>query len=1084
VTLSITREYRTPDPAMVFVAHDCVPGRVRLRAAALKSRPVLGPLVEAALQARPGVSQVRVNPLTGSVLVRFDAERVTTEQLRRWIDRSLNGAGGRRERANRGGQGQLLPSSVPPSPRPPVAPSPLEAVHHWASRSVEEAYRELASSSTGLAPGIALQRRATDGPNQLPEVKPRSSVQILRDQLVSLPTLMLVVAVGLSVATGGLVDAAVIASVLVLNGAIGFGTEQYAEGTIRALQRLASRRAAVLREGQPLDIPSQEVVVGDVVRLRQGDLVPADGRVVEANALTADEALLTGESVPVPKVTHSLPAPASIGECHNLVFLGTAVATGRGCALVTATGQNTQVGQITALVGQERAPRTRMQQGLDDLARRLGLGTLAVCGGLFAFGLGFGLPALEMLQTAVALAISAVPEGLPAVATCALAIGMARMLKRQVVIRKLPAVEALGGVTVLCVDKTGTLTLNQMQLVEVHVDGRLQPFRPAETWAVGRLPIATPAPMSGMEETQRRLLEVGALCNEADLEISTTGPHKDDRTGLRIRGSATEGALLLAAQNGGIDTAVLRAAYPLIDIRHREMGSPMMLSLHEQPAAGGRELDEAGRAKPGGRSRATRLCAKGASETVLALCTHVLIDEQRVRLTPALRRQILAANEEMAARGLRVLGFAERQELGARGRGSARPSQHADRPEGTPAVTPAPLPLTPEAGGLTWLGMSGMEDPLRPEAAASIDRCRAAGIRTVILTGDQPATARAVARALGIGQESHEEVAEASALLGLSPPQIQETAARTHVYARVSPEDKLRIVRALQANGEVVAMTGDGVNDGPAMKAADVSIAMGGQGTEIAREIADMVLLEDDFNQLMHAIEQGRALSTNIVRALRFLIASNLSEVIGVGAALVTRTPIPLSAFQMLWMNLISDVFPALALTLDPPAAHAMRQPPRPPDEPLISAGERRIIGQDALLLAASTFALHRWARWRHGGEELPARTMAFTASCLAEIFYALACGSPLVRREDRPRLSPNGPLLATVVGTAALQISMLHFPALRRLLQLTPLEPRDWLGVLAGAVLPATLVATRQHLLPSVRPQPPMPTTDRGRRS
>jgi P-type Ca2+ transporter type 2C len=1089
------------EPVDLFVAHNRVPGRLRLRAAALKRQPELGSRLERALHARSGVHGVQINPISGSILVRFDLQRVTTERLLQWTAQSLRDLVPSIDGAPPPGSRGAAAEPTDPLPRPPLPssarrrgrpgqtakaspdrPAPaLAAAQHWAAQSVSEVFNEVGSSPAGLAPAAAARRRARDGANRLPELDRRSSAQILKDQLISVPTLMLVGAVGLSVATGGLVDAAVIAAVLALNGTIGFGTERYAESAIRALQRLGSPRATVLRDGHTQNIPGADVVVGDVARLRPGDVVPADARVIESHALAVEEAPLTGESVPVAKIAEPIPPPSSIADCRNLVFMGTAVATGHGRALVTATGPKTQIGRINALVGGEVAPRTRMQEGLDDLARRLGVGTFAVCGGMFGLGLALGLPALGMLQTAVALAISAVPEGLPAVATTALAIGMARMLRRQVVIRKLPAVEALGGVTVLCVDKTGTLTLNRMQVIEVRVDGQSRPFHPAQEWQIGRVPPATPPPLPGMPETLRRLLEVGALCNEADLEIGSKG--------LRIRGSSTEGALLLAAQNAGIDTAALREANSLLDIRHRETGNPMMATLHET---------ESGR---------FRLCVKGAPGTVLGVCSHGLIEGRRVRLTAPLRRQILTANEDMAARGLRVLGFAEAEraagELAVGRRLSAvgevedslgRTDSRQPTADGLPTdglPTDGRQPMADGLVDLTWLGLTGMEDPLRPGVAESIARCRQAGIRTVILTGDHPATAAAVARALDISTDSDEHVAEASALIGLPPAQLREMVARIDVYARVSPEDKLRIVRALQANGEVVAMTGDGINDGPAMKAADVGIAMGGQGTEVAKEIADMVLLEDDFDQMAAAIEQGRTIYGNIRRALRYLVASNLSEVVLVGAALLTRMPIPFTALQMLWMNLISDVFPALALTLEPPPPEIMHQLPRPPEEPLIPREEWRGVMRDSLALATSTMVAYRSATRRHG-VGLTAQTVAFTTGALGEILYALACGSPLGRAADtgsagqppgappaRSLFRPPGLLLPTVAATAALQVMTLFAPPLRGLLQLTPLDRTDWLTVLAGALLPV-LLATRQRHVPALPAPGPSSATAR----
>jgi Ca2+-transporting ATPase len=1017
------------------VVHDRVPGRLRLRAASLRQCVALGARVEEELQRHSSVRDVVVNPITGSILVTYDVRRTTPNQIVRWCERLLDlpaptltlrqrsgdGTNGRQPKDEVGPKDLIrparhrLPSRSRSSKPPGLASSrqpPIETARRWAQRSVGEALLELGSSPAGLRPEEAARRRSRDGANRLPEMDRRSSVQMLKDQLVSVPTLMLVAATGLSLVTGGLADAVVITAVLALNGVIGLSTERYAEGAIRALQRLGSPRATVLRDGHTRDIPGADVVVGDVVRLRPGDLVPADGRVIESHALTVDEAPLTGESIPVPKVRDAIQAPPSLADCRNQVFMGTAVATGHGRAVVAATGARTQLGLITALVGGEVAPRTRLQEGLDELAKQLGLSTVGVSAGVFGMGVASGLPALGMLQTAIALAISAVPEGLPAVATTALAIGMARMLRRQVVIRKLGAVEALGGVTVLCVDKTGTLTLNRMEVVEVRVDGQTMPFQPRAEWAIGRVPTATPPPLPGLSPTLRRLLEVGVLCNEADLEIGAQG--------LRIRGSSTEGALLLAAQNAGIDTDALRDLSSLIDIRHRETGNPVMMTLHEI-----------------GPDR-FRLCAKGAPETVLGLCKQVLVEGRLLRLTAAVRRQILEANDDMAARGLRVLGYAEADRDTPRLNGSSEPE-------------------------LTWLGLTGMEDPLRPGVAESIARCRDAGIRTIILTGDHPATAAAVGRALGIAHEVDGHVAEASALIGLPPPELRETVARVDIYARVSPEDKLRIVRALQANGEVVAMTGDGVNDSPAMKAADVGIAMGKQGTEVAKEIADMVLLEDDFDQMSVAIEQGRAIYGNIRRSLRYLVASNLSEVIAVAVALLTRMPVPFSALQMLWMNLISDVFPALALTLEPPPADVMQQPPRPPDEPLIPAADWRVMSRDAVTLGASTLAVYRSAIRRHG-TGAAAQTVAFTAAALGEILYALACGSPMVRSADQRLPRPNMTLLITVGLTAAIQAAVFLFPLSRRLLGLTLIDRRDWLTVAAGAGLPVLLATQRRR--------------------
>jgi Ca2+-transporting ATPase len=891
------------------VAHDRVPGRLRLRLPALRKRPALGPILVAALRERPGLRDAQANGVTGSLLVTFDPRGVAAAQVVAWVEEALAGRSHARALV-----------TLPPASEP------------------EE----------GLTAVEVERQRGWTGRNILPEIAPRSAWGIARDQLVSLPNLMLVGAAGLSLATGGVLDAAVIAAVLVLNGSIGFGTERYAERAVRSLQRLGAPRARVIRDGRVVQIPAEEVVVGDQVLLRAGDRVPADGRAIEAFGLTVDEATLTGESVPVAKEP----------EHDADVLMGATVVSGRGRALVTAIGPATRMGRIAALVRSEAAPRTPLQRGLDAMARTLGGVVLATCAGLCGAGILLGRPLWGMVETTVALAISAVPEGLPAVATTALAAGMARMLGHRVAIRTLAAVEALGSVTVLCVDKTGTLTQNRMRVAAFAADGE-----PAS-------PLASP--------TVRRLLEVGALCSEAE------------PNGRGFHGSATETALLAAASAAGIEVASLRRAYPLLDVRHRANGNPLMATSH---------------VAPGSRRR---LCVKGAPEVVLDACATLQMADNRLPLTGTLRQQILADAEAMAARGLRVLGFAE-------------------------AWTPVRRLRDDSVGdvALVWLGLAGMEDPVRPEVGAAIARCREAGIRPVILTGDHPVTAAAVAQRL--------EIAESD------------------VYARVTPEEKLRIVRDLQAKGEVVAMTGDGVNDGPALKAADVGVAMGERGTETAREIADIVLLRDDFEALVAAVEQGRAIRRNIGRALRFLLASNLAEVISVGASLLLRAPIPMTAVQMLWMNLISDVFPAVALALEPPRANELTQPPRAPGAPLLSRSDWRAVTRDSAALAAGTLGVYHLAA-RRLGPGLQAQTAAFSASCLAEIIYALTCGSPLVRRGGSTR--PDGPLLGVVAGTAALQAGTLLSPPLRRLLHLAPLGRGGWQILLAGAVLPAALSA------------------------
>lgn len=998
----------------IQVIHAAVPGRVRLHVPALKRKPRTAERLRAALAILPGVASVEVSTVTANLLVEYDPAHCGLRNLGDCIRACLGPSTGRATET---------PSPSDPRPAPTAAATPSgrpRELYLWASEApVEAVLRRLGVPGLdGLLSAEVERRSAKARARAFPPVGRRRWADILREQFVSVPTLMLGAAMLVSYFTASRVDALVIGAVLALNGAIGAYTERYAESAIEALRKLGHPQAHVVRGGKRLTTAAENLVEGDILRLRAGDLVPADARVIEGTLLV-DEAMLTGESEPVHKQSEALArpeAPRHVWELGNLLFQGTAVLDGRARAVVLATGRDTELGRIQSLVSGAVPPRTQLQEQLDGLGKSLGIGATGFCGGLFGIGLARGQSLLHNLQTAVSLAVSAVPEGLPAVATTALAAGMKRMLGQKVIIRKLPAVEALGSVTVLCVDKTGTLTHNRMTASRYWHEGRQIHYRNGGEPGRGCFKLEGKPLAPQAHPALDAMLRVGALCNEAKL--------RRERGGLHISGSATEGALLLAAQAGGYPYKELRRRYPQALIHRRNEHHLRMASVHEDPAGG------------------LFVAVKGSPEAVLELCTaRMLPDGTRAPLTPRDREWCRQANREMSEDGLRVLGFAC-----GRKPGDSLHNGHLEE--------------------LTWLGLVGLEDPIRSGVAESIRRCRQAGVRTVILTGDQRGTALAVARALEL-DNGYGQVMEAPDLEGMTPEEVARTVEQTAVYARVSPEDKLRIVQALQAAGHVVAMTGDGINDGPALKAADIGIAMGEGSSDVARELADVVLTRNDFEGLVTAVEQGRVIFANIRRTLRYLVASNISELLLAGVTLLARIPFPFQPIQILWLNLVSDVFPALALVLEPSDRDVMRDSPRKPGTPLLGRADWGRLGADAAVIGSSTLCAYLWAARRYGFGPL-ATAVAFTAMTVGEAFYALSCGG----RSAEPGRGSHGALAGSTVGVVGLQLAVNHWEPLRRLLHGAALGRADYLVALTAAALPAAWAAARKHILSDREPR------------
>ena len=803
-------------------------------------------------------------------------------------------------------------------------------------------------------------------------------------------------AAGLSIFTGGLADAVLIAGVVVINAFIGYKTESESEKTIRSLQTLVRPAALVLREGRLREIPSEEVTPGDLLVLRPGTYVAADARLVEANHLSVDESALTGESLPVIKDTRPLKKEhIPLGDRINLVFMGTLVTGGEGLAVVVATGIYTEIGLIQSLIGEAASPETPLERQLGQLGNQLVLLCGGVCGVVFVMGFMWGFGWLELLRTSICLAAAAVPEGLPTTATTTLALGIRDMRKHHVLIRHLNAVETLGSVQTVCLDKTGTITRNQMSVLQIFTGMRT--IKVADGRFLG--PAGTIPPFASEELEQ--LLKVSVLCNE--IEIYQEGGD------YVLRGTPTEAALVHLAILVGLDVTDLRRRYPLLKVNHRSENRLFMGTLHEDPPAG-------------------RLFAiKGNPLEVMALCSWHLQDGRKLPLTDEDRQRLEAENEEMAGDALRVLGLA-----------------YALGPDESVA----------ENDNLIWLGMVGMADPIRPGVGEAIRAFHRAGIETVMITGDQSPTAYAIGQELDLSQGGPLEILDATHLAEIEPEVLRALVKRAQVFARVSPSHKLGIVQALQGAGKVVAMTGDGINDGPALKAADVGIAMGRTGTDIAREVADVVLEQDNLDTLIIAIRDGRTIYINIRKSVHFFLATNLSEIMLTFVAMAVGLGSPLTAAQLLWINLISDIFPGLALAMEAPEPDILERPPRDPARPIFTGGDYKRMAFESGAITTGALGAYGYGLMRYGlGAQTS--TLAFHSLTTGQLLHAISCRSDTHGIFSPGKLPPNRYLTMALGGSLAVQFLTVAVPGLRSLLGLAPVGLLDGLVISGSALLP-----------------------------
>ncbi len=889
------------------------------------------------------------------------------------------------------------PASGWQAPKPDHEMTPSEAPPHrqWHALSVAEALAALGSGETGLSEAQAARRRQRWGPNESPAPTIDPWWCILGRQLRSIVMLLLAVAALAAAAFGERAESAAIGVVLLINLAIGFVIELRARFAMEALQRLEVPRATVVRGGREQSVAARDLVVGDVVLLTAGDAVPADARLLERSELQTVEAMLTGESLPVVKSPRPVAGDTVLAERTSMVYRATLIASGTGRAVVVATGGATELGQVSDLLSSIRREPTPLERQLNVLGRRMVWATLAVAMTVVAVGIARGLDLWLMVETGLALAIAAVPEGLPVVTTITLALGVQRMARRNALIRRLPTVETLGSATVVCTDKTGTLTSGRMAVTTMWIGERELEVRPGESFFAAGEPVE-PSAVPGLLP----LLTTAALANRAVLAPAGGG-----------EGDPTEVALLEAARLAGIERGSLRQE----EVGEVPFSSERMLMATFQRSADGSVVAH----------------VKGAPRRLVELSSSWVGGEGRVEpLDDEGRQRLLEANRRLARRGLRVLAVASRR------------------------LGPNDKPAAAALDELTFSGFIGLLDPPSPGVAETVKLLRDAGVRSVMLTGDQALTAEAVGRSLGI-LRAEERILDGHKLQGVDKDDVGSLLRGVGGLSRVSPKNKLHVVRAFQAAGEVVAMLGDGVNDAPALRRADIGVAMGGRGTDVAREAADIVLADDRFGTVAAAVHEGRVVFDNIRRFIFYLFSCNLSEILLLFIAGIAGLPLPLLPLQLLWLNLVTDVFPALALAVEPAAPGVMSRPPRPPDEGILTgAFLARISGYGGLLTGLS---LAVFIPVLAAGGEPRARTAVFATlafSQLIHLFNARSDGRPLSLR----RFFANRWALGAIALVLVLQLAALYLPALSGPLGTVPLTAIDWLAVILASLAPLAI--------------------------
>ena len=934
----------------------------------------------------------------------------------------------------------------------PQVIAPEKNGNSWHALNQDEVLSKLGTLvDTGLSSGEVQTRLEQYGPNQLREAQPVSFWQMLWDQFNNFVVIMLLVAAVISAFLGDWVESAAIMAIVILNAALGVIQERRAEQALAALRKLASPDAHVVRDGSRQVIPAHQLVPGDVVLLEAGNYVPADVRLLEAVNLRIEEAALTGESVPVQKnASLRLEQDIPLGDRKNTAFMGTLVNYGRGKGIAVNTGMYTQIGMIAEMLQSVEQEPTPLQRRLDQLGKTLGIAALTICGMVFLLGWARGYEPLEMFMIAVGLAIAAVPEGLPAVVTISLAIGMREMIKRHALIRRLSSVETLGSATIICSDKTGTLTQNEMTATRLWVDGNTFEITGNGYAPIGDFMLDGKSVEITNYPAALTALWVAALNNDANIEMSGASGEKET---YRMVGDPTEGALVVAAAKAGARLQDLNKAYPRIQEVPFDSDRKRMLTLHELRDPRPEDISPIyDREKRSWKA----VLVKGAPDLVLNLCANYqVIDDRVLPLDESQRMRILISNDKMTQDALRVLGLAYRITHDLDGADDLKEAEQ----------------------DLVFVGLIGMIDPPRIEVPPALQRGRQAGIRTVMITGDYPNTARAIAESIGLLEPGH-QVLTGPELNKMDDATLQRQVAYTDVFARVSPEHKMRIVEALRANDEVVAMTGDGVNDAPAIKRSDIGVAMGITGTDVAKESADMVLTDDNYASIVSAVEQGRIIYSNIRKFVFFLLSSNVAEIMIIFLATLAGLPTPLTVIQLLWLNLLTDGAPALALAMEKGDPDVMQRPPRPKNEPIINRSMRLGIGIQTITQTGAVLTAFGLGLWWHitetglaitGGNPLAlilrfdwrgvdvqtAETMAFVTLSLCELFRAYTV------RSERSSLISQGifsnRFMQYAVGLSlVLLMLVVNVPFLQPIFNTHFLSLNEWIWVLGLALIPA----------------------------
>lgn len=962
--------------------------RDRLRISALRHDPCFAQEVCSRLRRQEGVRSLRFNRAAASLTLDYEdrlAQQLLPQRLAEF-DIAL---------AETVSSTESSESTAAQKKVQSAQPGEADA-RGWHVKELVAVLEELRSPSSGLEPDEAARRLAENGPNLLQELERRSDWKIFLEQFQSAPVAMLGVSAAIAVLTAAPLDAAVIVIVVGANAAVGFLTERQAEDTIASMATIKGQRVKVLREGHITEIDSSEVVRGEVLLLDPGTRLPADARLVKAHHLTVDESSLTGESLPVVKKAKDCAEPRTLADRRNMVHVGTVVSGGDGRAVVVETGDDTELGKIQSLASSSQRPMTPMQEQLNKVSTQLAALSSGVCALVFAVGVVRGQPLMAMMNTAISLAVAAVPEGLPAISNSLLAIGVRRMREKNVLARHLDAIENLGAIDVLCVDKTGTLTENRMRVVEVRTATERIALEADDDRLWEQAAVAI----------DDRFWKTMVLCSEVQLEEGEWS------------GSATEVALVEAAARAGVRVEALQKSMPRKKIRARSEARPYMVTAHSYP-----------------RKKGYFQAVKGRPRQVLNRCTHIRKGKRRLRLTDSMREKILQDNRDLMDNSYRVLGVAWR---------------HKEE---------ASLGKTED---LEWLGLVAMSDPLRPEVADLIPQLQQAGIRTIILTGDQVGTARAIGRQAGLNGDGEVKVLGADELEQLSEGALLEEVKHTHAFARVSPAMKLKLVQALQKGGHRVAMTGDGVNDGPALRVADVGIAMGATGSDVARGMSDVVLTDDRLQSIIDAMSHGRTSFANLQKSIEYLLSTNFSEIQVTLAAIAAGLPTPLSPIQLLWINLMTDVFPALAIGFEKPEWDVLKQPPEEFSQGVISNKRLGTLFQQSLVISGGTMASYAYGLARYGvGPK--ANTQAFMTLTLAQLLHSLSSRSRSSSIFKSRGAAPNPWLKTALGGSLALQL-FTALPGIRRIFGVTPLGPIDIAFIAAGAIVPLLVNEARKE--------------------